>query len=156
MQPDRLYLRLAARLAYAGTTYRGKPPLDAWIAERTAVSLRELLRDDLEEERRELPTGLEQDPRYVFLSKALGIEIGLTPRVCNRFNHLPLEQRAAFFGVLVHGRGIQGYASEKRMEPSEVRGLLSRSIRAIGIRKEVDLRRFEWGNEDLPEDGHGE
>lgn len=81
MQPDRLYLRVVARLAYAGPAYRGKPPLNAWIAERMAVSLRELLSDDLQEERRELPIGLEEDPRYVFLSKTLGIEIGLAPRV---------------------------------------------------------------------------
>jgi hypothetical protein len=153
MQPDRLYLRVVARLAYAGPTYRGQPPLTAWIAERMAVSLRELLSDDLQEERRELPIGLEEDPRYVFLSKTLGIEIGLAPRVCNRLNSLPLEQRAVFAGVLVQGKGIQGYATASGLEPEQVKSLLQRAIRAIGIRKDVDLRRFEWGKGVLPEDG---
>jgi hypothetical protein len=154
LQADRLYMRLIARLAFAAPRYRGNPPLSAWISERLDVSLRELLSDDREAERRELPIGLEQDPRYVFLSKALGIELGLAPRVCNRFNCLPHEQRAAFFGVMVQGRGIQGYAQDQRLQPEQVRALLSRAIRAIGIRKEVDLGRFEWGKGVLPEDGN--
>jgi hypothetical protein len=156
LQPDRLYMRVVARLAYSGPAYRGEPPLDAWIGERMDVSLRELLSDDLEEERRELPTGLEQDPRYVFLSKTLGIEIGLAPRVCNRFNNLPIEHRAAFFGVLIQGRGIQGYATDQGVQPEQVKDLLLRAIRAIGIRKDVDLGRFEWGKGVLPEDDHGD
>lgn len=154
MQPGRLYMRLVARLAFAGPSYRGDPALNDWIVERMDVSLRELLSDDLEEERRELPMGLEEDPRYVFLSKMLGIEIGLAPRVCNRFNHLPFEQRAAFHGVLIHGRGIQGYATDHALDPVEVRHLLTRCLRAIGIRKDVDLGHFEWGKDILPEAGH--
>jgi hypothetical protein len=156
LQPDRLYMRLTARLAYAAPRYRGNPPLGNWISERMEVSLRELLSDDREAERRELPTGLEQDPRYVFLSKTLGIELGLAPRVCNRFNSLSQDQRAVFFGVMIEGRGIHGYAQDHGLPFDQVRGSLARVIRAIGIRKDVDLSRFEWGEGVLPEDGDGD
>jgi hypothetical protein len=153
LQIDRLYMRVTARLAYAAPRYRGKPPLGNWISERMEVSLRELLSDDREAERRELPTGLEQDPRYVFLSKTLGIELGLAPRVCNRFNSLPLDQRAVFFGVMIRGRGIHGYAQDHGLPFDQVRSTLTRVIRTIGIRRDVDLSRFEWGEGVLPEGG---
>jgi hypothetical protein len=89
----------------------------------------------------------------VFLSKTLGIEIGLAPRVCNRLNSLPRDQRAVFFGVLVRERGIQGHARDSGLDPESVRASFKRILRDIGIRRQIDLQGFEWGKSSFPEAG---
>jgi hypothetical protein len=48
---------------------------------------------------------------------------------------------------------MQGYAQDHGLLLGDVRTSLSRVLRAIGIRKEIDLRRFEWGEGILPEGG---
>src|SRR5436853_180438 len=52
---SRVFRRSIARVAYAGVTYRGSPPFDAFLRRRIELSVQELLNEDREQLRGHLP-----------------------------------------------------------------------------------------------------
>jgi hypothetical protein len=128
----RLQLRSMARIAYTALRYRGEPALDAWLAERIAFSMRELLDEDREEERLKVPPSRPWDPRYAFLSEALGVEPTLARRACVDFNLLPRGVRSTYFAVLVEGKTIHRYVAEGHGPPERVQSQLRLALRTLG------------------------
>lgn len=133
MAVDRLYLRALARVAHAAMRYKGTPPLEVWLAERVAFSLRELVQEDREADHGELHLDVEGEQRYAFLVAALGLEPQLARRACVRFNDEPLEVRRTFWRVVVLKQSIEEVAAADRTTPNEVRDEVARAFRAIGM-----------------------
>src|SRR3954464_13835959 len=76
----RLHARSVARIAHAAPRYRGEPALDPWLEERIDASIEDLLNEDAEEDRSDIPASEPWDPRYAFVSDAMGIEPALARR----------------------------------------------------------------------------
>lgn len=127
----RVHLRTIARVAHAAPRYRGDPPLAQWLAGIVDASAKELVGEDREEARSEVPTNESWDPRYAFLSEAMGIEPTQARRACIAFNVLPIDVRRAYYAVVVEGRTINRYVAEGNGPPDRVRLLLSTAINAI-------------------------
>ena len=71
------------------------------------------------------------EPRYAFLTRALGLEPVHLRRVCMAINSLPKDERLAFHNMLVQRKGFGRYAQESGMAPSEARDLLLSATRKI-------------------------
>lgn len=136
VDPYRLQLRTVARVAHAAPTYRGDPPLTAWIRSRIEQSMQELISEDREEERSGMPPPDVSDPRYEYVSEVLGIETTLARRACVAFNSLPHGVRCAWFAVAVEGMTVNRYVAEGYGPPDRVKRDLKLALttiaRAIG------------------------
>jgi hypothetical protein len=141
---DSLFMRTVARLAQAAHGYRGLPALDEWISERMDGALRDLLNEDRESEREKTPFSAQSDPRYRFLTDALGIEPALTRRACVEFNALPKDLRQTFLAVFVDSQTIRDWAIESRVTPDQVKRQLRKALYRMGVRRDVNLERLEW------------
>jgi hypothetical protein len=129
---SRVHLRSVARIAHAAMRYRGEPALDVWLKERVEHSIKELLEEDREEERVGVPPSQPWDPRYAFVSEALGIEPTLARRACVAFNLLPHEVRCAYYAVVVDGKTIHRYVAEGHGPPDRARSHLKLALRTLG------------------------
>ena len=110
---DRVHLRALARCARAAPAYRGRPALDAWVDARVSEALLELLRED-DERRDEEPRGVEPDAALVALAKPLGLDPERLARACRAFNRLPVEDRRAFFRLVLERRSLDELACDSR------------------------------------------
>ena len=128
---QRLHLRTAARVAHAAPSWRGEPPISEWLADRIEVSMRELIREDFEAERSGIPPEKPWDPRYAFVSEALGVEPALARRACVAFNKLPLEVRCVYFAVAVQGKTVNRHVAEGHGPPEKARAQLKMAVQAI-------------------------
>lgn len=140
MSPERLFLRVIARVAYAAPRYDGTPPLDIWIADRIGVSLRELLDEDIYGERVDIVPGPEDDARASYVAGALGMERYFARRACVAFNAQSHLIRRAFFGIVLHNKTVNEYASEENATTEEARSLLTKAFRVLGLTSE------RWGH----------
>jgi hypothetical protein len=145
---SRVHLRSVARIAHAAMRYRGEPALDAWLKERVEQSTLELLEEDLEEERVGIPPAEPWDPRYAFVSEALGIEPTLARRACVEFNLLPHEVRCAYFAVVVEGKTIHRHVAEGHGPPDQARSHLKLALRTLGKAIGRDWRSHEGDGAD--------
>ena len=134
---DRVFQRALARTAHAAARYAGEP-LDPWLEERVADSLADLLDEDREDERSGLPPGEPWDPRYAFLSEALGIEPGLARRACIVFNDLPDPERTAFYRIVVEGLPVNRFVAQGNGPPQRVHALLKRAFLALSLLSSPD------------------
>jgi hypothetical protein len=127
----RLHLRAVARIAHAAPRYRGEPALDPWIDARIDASMDDLMSEDSEEERSDIPPSDPWDPRYAFLAEAMGIEPTLARRACIAFNDLPTDVRRTYFAVVVAKKTIHRYVAEGNGPPEKVKTQLQRVLDTI-------------------------
>jgi hypothetical protein len=130
---DRLWLRAAARIAYASRAYRGVPPLALFLHEQIDLSIEDLIREDREEERSGLPARTPRDPRYAFVSEQLGMDPGLARKGCIRFNDLPKEVRQTYFAVALGRKTFHRWIAEGHGPPERVHASLKRAFEALSI-----------------------
>jgi hypothetical protein len=130
----RVHLRAVARIAHRAPRYRGTPGLDEWMKECIDEALRDLVNEDREEELSGLPPSEPWDPRYAFMSEAIGVEPSLARRACVEFNVLPHEVRRTYFAIGIEGRTIHRYVAEGHGPPSKIQEHLIRALRALGQR----------------------
>lgn len=139
---NRLHMRAIARIAHAAPRYRGHPSLDPWITGRIDQSIKDLIKDDREEERSAMPPSDPREPRFIFLSEALGIEPGLTRKACIKFNDLEPDVRGAFYAVVVEGKKINRYVAEGNGPPDNVLRLVRQALKvfsSLGGLGEIDI-----------------
>jgi hypothetical protein len=129
----RVALRAMARTARAALSYRGQPDLDTWLRSRIDESIEDTILEDREEERLALPTDGERSARYEFLSETLGVEPGLTRRMCVLFNDFPDHERRAFCAVIMEGKSINRYVAEGNGPPTKVREMLIDMLRRLSL-----------------------
>ncbi len=139
----RLQLRAVARIAHAAPRYSGEPALDPWLEERIDAAIEDLLNEDAEEDRSDIPATEPWDPRYAFVSETLGIEPALARRACIAFNDLPTDVRRAYFATVVAKKTIHRYVAEGNGPPEKVKGQLQRVLDAI--RAAIEPREGDGG-----------
>ncbi len=128
----RVHLRAVARVAHRAPRYRGTPGLDEWMNMRIDEAIHDLVEEDAEEELSGLPPSEPWDPRYAFVSEALGMEPALARRACFAFNRLPHEVRRTYFAIAIEGKTIHRYVAEGNGPPNKVIEDLNRALRALG------------------------
>lgn len=129
---DRLFVRTIARIAHSSFRYRGKPALDEWIAVLINQSIQELMIEDREGERQDLPTR-QNDIRYAFLSETLGIHPSAARRGCIRFNDLELGARKAFYALYVEGKTFNRFIAEGNGPPKRARKQMAAALEALSV-----------------------
>ncbi len=129
LDPERLLARVFARVAHDADLYE-EEPFPPWLEERIDRSMRELVREDWEEERRgELPDP--DDVRYQFLTELLGLEPGLCRRAAIAVNDLDDTTRIAFTAVTMRGQTLQQCIDAGLGTLEEVRDAIRTAILAI-------------------------
>ena len=91
------------------------------------------MEEDREAERAGQPLDGGQDPRYIFLSEALGVEASLARRVAVVFNDLPPAQRRVFYAVVVQGKSLNRHVAEGNGPPDRVREDLKSALLALSL-----------------------
>lgn len=130
---DRLWLRAAARIAYAAPRYKGLPRLDVFIDERIDQSIEDLLREDIEEDRGGVPVSEPWDPRYAFVSEQVGIDPNLARSACIRFNDMPLDVRRTYFAVALGKKTFHRWIAEGNGPPEAIHAKLKRAFEALSL-----------------------
>lgn len=110
LDADRVHLRALALCARWAPRYQGQPEIHTWLARLVDQSITELLREEQEELARV------EEPCDAGVFHALALPLGLDPRSiqlgCRAFNRLALDDRAAFFELVLRGRSLDELARE--------------------------------------------
>lgn len=128
---ERLLYHAMARIAHDGFELDPRAVSERWIALEIERAIDELI----EEDEREEAEGVElspQDPRYRRFALLLGTEARKVRQACIVFQGLPLEQRSAFWALLIDGRPLEVYAAESQRRVEEVRESFERAMLAFG------------------------
>ena len=128
---DRVHLRALAHCARYSVRYRGVPPLETWLAELVDRALLDLLREDLQAERRGEAPAAEELDAFVGLARPLGLEPAVMRRVCMAHNLLREEDRQAFHGLVILGRALEDVAQTLRISGLEVARRARRGLEAV-------------------------
>ncbi|HTF91147.1 MAG TPA: hypothetical protein VK843_22215 [Planctomycetota bacterium] len=130
---DRVHLRALAHCARYAVRYRGTPAIEIWLAEIVDQALIELLREDVEAEKRGAPVDSEELAALVDLARPLGLEPAAMRRVCLAHNLLREPERQAFHGLVIAGRGLEEVARALGASGVEVARLARRGLEAVLI-----------------------
>lgn len=130
---DRVHLRALAHCARYAMRYRGSPPIDVWLTQIVDQATLDLLREDVEAERRGAPTDLEEHAAFVDLARPLGLEPQAMRRACLAHNLLREPERQAFHALVVCGRGLDDVAREQNQSAVEVARRARRGLEAVLI-----------------------
>ncbi len=117
---DRVLLRSFARTARFAVRYRGDPPLELWLGERIDEALADILREDLEAERRVEPIDVHQHAAFVALAKPLGLDPARVRAACAAFNAQADDDRRTFYALVIEGRALDELARARSQSASEV------------------------------------
>lgn len=109
LDADRVHLRSLALCARWASRYQGQPAFSTWLERLVDQAATELLREEQEDFAAENSV-----PSSAFA--ALADPLGLEPRAmqvcCRAFNRLPLEDRRAFFELVLRVRSLDELARE--------------------------------------------
>ncbi|MEO6708293.1 MAG: hypothetical protein ABI054_12585 [Planctomycetota bacterium] len=130
---DRVHLRALAHCARYAVRYRGTPAIEIWLAEIVDQVLIELLREDVEAEKRGAPVDSDELAALVDLARPLGLEPAAMRRVCLAHNLLREPERQAFHGLVIAGRGLEQVARDLGASGVEVARLARRGLEAVLI-----------------------
>ncbi len=125
----RLFNRALSRTAYAGYSYRGTPPVDAWLEARIDHSIRELLEEDDAGERRNL--AVERPAHYAVVGDLFGMEPNEARSSCVAFNALAPDVRRSFFAIAVLGATAQDFARREGRVAESVERDVERALAAL-------------------------
>ncbi len=130
---DRVHLRALAHCARYAVRYRGTPPIETWLEEIVDQALLDLLREDVEAERRTTPADAEELAAFVDLARPLGLEPAAMRRVCLAHNLLREPERQAFHGMVIAGRKLEDVARSLGSSGVEVARLARRGLETVLI-----------------------
>jgi len=130
---NRVHLRALAHCARYAMRYRGSPPLDVWLSQIVDQATLDLLREDVEAERRGAPTDPQEHAALVELARPLGLEPQAMRRVCLAHNLLREPERQAFHALVICGRGLDEVAREQSLSAVEVARRARRGLEAVLI-----------------------
>lgn len=128
---NRLGLRTMAHVAHSAKRYRGKPDLHAWIELLLERSVRELIEEDREGERKNRPIEVDEVAPYGFLCDALGLEAQTARRACVIFNGMAEYDRRVFYATSVMGKSLHRHVSEGFGPPARAEAALQRVLRRL-------------------------
>lgn len=121
-----------ARVARAGASYDGAAPLAPWISAIVKQSVRELLDEDVHEERAGYLVESE-DERYADLARALGSEAGLMRARSIKFHALDISTRRTFYALAIERKRLERWVAEGNGPPALVLRQMKRALFALGM-----------------------
>jgi DNA-directed RNA polymerase specialized sigma24 family protein len=130
---DRVHLRALAHCARRAVRYRGNPPLAPWLVLQVDQALADLLREDLQAERR---GAVLEEPESAVLSdlaRPLGLDPATMRRVCLTHNLLPDAERQAFHALVIAGKSLEQVALEQGASGVEIARRARRGLEAVLI-----------------------
>lgn len=125
----RLHARAVARAAYAGSRYRGQPPLEEWTAALVERALSEILEEDRHGARRGLPIVDEED--YRILTRRIELSPEAARAACVAFNDLPGPVRRSYFALSDGVRTVAEIAEAEGVSDAQVRGWVAEALRTL-------------------------
>ncbi|MBK7876749.1 MAG: hypothetical protein IPJ77_13560 [Planctomycetes bacterium] len=110
LDADRVHLRALALCARWAPRYQGQPEIRTWLARLVDQSITELVREEQEE------LAPVEEPGDAGVFHVLALPLGLEPRAvqlgCRAFNRLPVEERRAFFELVLRARTLDEVVRE--------------------------------------------
>lgn len=149
---DRLHLRSVAHVARYATRYRGSPRLEVWLREIVDQAMLDLLRDDVEAQRRERPPDPQDGTGMGDLARPLGLDPAAMRRACLAHNLLREPDRRAFHELLIAGRGLDELARETGVHAGEIAKRARRGLEAILIAAQAAPQETTGGGDGLEPD----
>lgn len=123
--PDRVLLRVAARVARFSSRYRGQPELDAWLRGNIDEALLELVEDDRE--------GADQGAAssLAVLAQPLGLSAQTLHRATIALHARTLPERRAFRRLVLEVGELDLVARELGMSATEAARAARRALEAV-------------------------
>ena len=133
LDPMRIHACAAARVAFRGFDWKGKPDLDRWLVRCIDEAIRDAMSEDEEEERYGRPLDERYAPRYEVMTELLGCPIELARIVMLTFNRLPLPERFVAHSVLLLGKDLGDIELPRSIRQKENRD--PRALFAVAMSK---------------------
>ena len=148
LDPSRLMVGTLVRVALYRHAYDGKRKKTVWIGARIDETIRDVLRQDIEDEQALHPIAEPLQSRYAFLVNALQIGPRFARRACILMNMLPEPVRKITFEVICMLESKADLAAQGLGSPAEVderlrAGLQRLADGGIGFRLESLKRDLE-------------
>jgi len=146
LDPERLFLRAVARVAFAAARRPDGEAEGDWLATQMERAAADLGDEDRAADRE----GAQPEPgeaRYAFLAEALGVEPSVARRACVVFNELPLRVRRAWWLAVVERRPLERCVTEGPGTPEQVRADLRRALVTLSLLEDPGEDRGEGGGE---------
>jgi len=112
LDASRVHLRCLALCAREACRYQGSPPLGGWLIDRLDEAIDQVLAEEPEEEA--------EDGAWAPLAAPLGVDPDVARAACGVFNQLPLEQRLAFFRLVIEREEAGQVCSDLNVEVGEL------------------------------------
>ena len=123
--PDRVLLRVAARVARFSARYRGQPELDTWLRGNIDEALIELVEDDREGSDAGAASSL------AVLAQPLGLSAQILHRATIALHARPLEERRAFRRLVLEVGELDAVAHELGVSATEAARAARRALEAV-------------------------
>jgi hypothetical protein len=123
--PDRVLLRVAARVARFSARYRGQPELDTWLRGNIDEALLELVEDDREGADAGAASSL------AVLAQPLGLTAQTLHRATIALHTRTLEERRAFRRLVLEVAELDATARELGTSPTEAARAARRALEAV-------------------------
>jgi hypothetical protein len=144
---ERWTLRSMARVAYEARRWDRTLALAQWIDGLVDRAARDLLDEDRAALRLHVEPA-EQESRYAFLTKALGIEPRIALRACVAFNDLPPHVRRTFWALVVEGKSYARCTSEGLGSHEQIHDNMRRALSTLSQLADPDNAAPESGEQD--------
>jgi len=105
-------LRCLALCAREACRYQGRPSLEEWLSARVDEAVEQVLDEN--------PSEVADDGAWAPLAEPLGLDPGDARAACSVFNHLPLDQRRAFFRLVIEREEPNLIATDLELELTEM------------------------------------
>lgn len=134
LDADRVHLRALARTARAALRFRGSGlELRAWLIAQASDAVAEILAEDLDTPR------VDANSAFAQFARPLGLDPEAMRRGCVAFNRLPIEDRAAFFALVVEDVGLEAHARASGVTTNEIGRRARRGLEAVVRANHPDL-----------------
>lgn len=129
---DRVQLRSLALVARWAPRYQGEPEFGVWLERIVDRAVLEIVDDDADEPLapRTPDTAASSEPEssIVASARALGLGVERLRSACRAFNRAPLDERRAFFELVLRARPLQDFARESGRSGVELARLARRGL----------------------------
>jgi len=129
LDPDRVVLRCAARIARFAQRYRGQPDIEAWLRSQVDGAAFDLVAEDEEQPR---GAGDAAFQGLGELARPLGFDPQLVHEACVVHNRFPLEERRVFRSVVLEGRSLDELAARSGQSATDLARCARRVFDGMG------------------------
>ena len=134
---DLVHLRSLARCARRAVRYTGRPELAAWLDEIVAEAIDEVLQEESEGDHAGSTSTVECGA-FASLAPPLGLEPEAMRAACAAFNRMAIEERSAFFDLVIHKRTLDELASTSGEGATEIARRARRALEPF-LRAQAEL-----------------